>query len=716
MKEKTSHEGPQGSSKRPSHGNDRKGPPRRHEAPKQHARPQRGEHSTPRGSRGGAAGRPHEGGHSRFPSTHKVEGTIRVTAKGVGYVEIEGMKDDIEIAPAQLHTALDYDRVEIVLYSKIEGQRQQGEVVNILLRNKTAFTGVINKENGTFFLFPDDQKMYRPILIPEGNLNGAQHGDKAYVEMTKWTSSRHDPLGSVKTVLGKANEHNAEMSAIALERGFLATFDAATEAAAEAIPAEIPAEEIAKRLDLRPGMPHAALTFTIDPKDAKDFDDALSFKALDNGKVEVGVHIADVSYYVRPGTPVDQVAVGRATSVYLVDRTIPMLPERLSNNLCSLVPDQDRLTFSVIFTMDQHGTITDEWFGRTIIHSEKRFSYEEAQEVIDTKSGPCVDALLTLNNLAKQIRVERMKNGAIEFEAQEVKFELDANGKPLRVHKKVLQDTNKLIEEFMLLANKHVAQLIAVKDQRAESVFVYRVHDAPNEDRLRDLREFLDGIGFPLKLDKDMRVSSKSINTMLREVRGHAEESMIQMATVRAMAKAVYTTKNIGHFGLGFEYYTHFTSPIRRYPDLMVHRLLANYLEGKPVPKEKLADEERLARYCSQMEVQAAEAERASIRYKQCEYFSERIGAEINGTISGVTEWGLYIEDEDTKTEGMVHVKDIPDDYYFFDQKHYRMTGRETGVSYRLGDKVKATIFGVDLKRKQIAMRLVKEPGKHKKA
>ena len=707
MKEKTSHEGPQGSSKRPSHGNDRKGPPRRHEAPKQHARPQRGEHSAPRGSRKGAAGRPHEGGHSRFPSTHKVEGTIRVTAKGVGYVEIEGMKDDIEIAPAQLHTALDYDRVEIVLYSKIEGQRQQGEVVNILLRNKTAFTGVINKENGTFFLFPDDQKMYRPILIPEGNLNGAQHGDKAYVEMTKWTSSRHDPLGSVKSVLGKANEHNAEMSAIALERGFLATFDAATEAAAEAIPAEIPAEEIAKRLDLRPGMPHAALTFTIDPKDAKDFDDALSFKALDNGKVEVGVHIADVSYYVRPGTPVDQVAVGRATSVYLVDRTIPMLPERLSNNLCSLVPDQDRLTFSVIFTMDQHGTITDEWFGRTIIHSEKRFSYEEAQEVIDTKSGPCVDALLTLNNLAKQIRVERMKNGAIEFEAQEVKFELDANGKPLRVHKKVLQDTNKLIEEFMLLANKHVAQLIAVKDQRAESVFVYRVHDAPNEDRLRDLREFLDGIGFPLKLDKDMRVSSKSINTMLREVRGHAEESMIQMATVRAMAKAVYTTKNIGHFGLGFEYYTHFTSPIRRYPDLMVHRLLANYLEGKPVPKEKLADEERLARYCSQMEVQAADAERSSIKYKQCEYFADRIGTEIDGTISGVTEWGIYVEDKVTKAEGMIHVKDIPNDFYFFEEKNYRIVGKASGKIYRLGDKLKAVVSAVDMNRKLIAMKLV---------
>lgn len=647
--------------------------------------------------------RHHEEHHKeKFPPAHDVEGTIRVSSKGVGYVEIEGMKEDIEISPAYLNTALDQDRVKIVLHGKVIGARATGEVVQVLFRNKTRFVGVIDREDGTFLLMPDDARMYRPILIPKQKLLGAEKGDKVFVEMTHWTDPKKEPLGEVLQVLGKPDNHEVEMQAIVLERGFRTSFDPDVIVEAQKIPEEIPESEIRKRRDMR-----KTLAFTIDPKDAKDFDDALSFNKLENGNIEVGVHIADVSYYVTPGDRIDKEALERGTSIYLVDRTIPMLPERLSNNICSLVPEKDRLTFSVILTMNKRGDVLDEWFGRTIIHSAKRFTYEEAQGVIDANKGPHLEALATLNTMARQIRERRIEAGAIAFEADEVKFELDQNGKPIRVYRKIIQDTNKLIEEFMLLANKHVARLIATKDKRAESVFVYRVHDVPNEERMQDLRDFLHGIGYDLRLDKSGMASSRNINRMLEEVRGRAEEAMIQMATVRSMAKAVYTTKNIGHFGLGFEYYTHFTSPIRRYPDLMVHRLLQSYLEGKPVSKKALEREEHLARYCSQMEVQAAEAERASIKYKQCEYFADRIGYEFAGTISGVTEWGIYVEDPETKAEGMVHVRDIPNDFYFFEQKNYRIVGKNKHKSYRLGDKVRVKIATVDLKRKLIGMRLV---------
>ena len=643
-----------------------------------------------------------EDGHPRFPTNHEVEGTIRVSSKGVGYVEVEGMKEDVEIDPAFLGTALDQNRVRIVLHGKITGSRQTGEVTAILFRSKTKFTGVLDREGGSFFLIPDDHRMYKNILIPAQNLHGAQKGEKVFVEMKDWKDARKEPLGEVLRVLGVPDTHEVEMQAIVLERGFDTTFDPDVLLAAEEIPLAIPEDEAAKRRDFR-----ETLTFTIDPHDAKDFDDALSWKKLPEGKIEVGVHIADVSHYVTPGIRIDKEALERGTSVYLVDRTIPMLPERLSNGICSLVEGEDRLTFSAVFTMDPRGKLLGEWFGRTIIHSAKRFSYEEAQAVIDTGKGPHCEALLSLNAIAKILRNKRIEAGAIAFEAEEVKFELDKNGKPLRVYKKVLQDTNKLIEEFMLLANKRVAELIATKDKRAESVFVYRVHDQPNEERMQDLRDFLHGIGYNLKLDKNGQISSHNINKMLEDVRGRAEEAMIQMATVRSMAKAVYATKNIGHFGLGFEYYTHFTSPIRRYPDLMVHRLLESYLKGHPVPKKKLEEQEHLARYSSQMEVAAAEAERASIKYKQCEYFAERIGLEIAGTISGVTEWGIYVEDPETKAEGMVHVRDIPNDYYFFEQKNYRIIGKSKGKSYRLGDKVRVKIATVDLKKKLIGMKLV---------
>lgn len=644
----------------------------------------------------------HGGGqHKKFPTTHVVEGTMRITTKGVGYVRIPDMPEDVEIDPSFLNTALDQDRVKIVLHGKVSGTRQSGEVTEVLFRNKTRFVGIVQEEGGSFFLSPDDFRMYRIILIPKEKLGGAKIGEKVFVQMTEWTDPKKEPLGEVIRVLGAVDVNDVEMEAIVLERGFDTTFPQEVHEAAEKIPTTISKEEILKRRDFR-----NTLTLTIDPKDAKDFDDALSWKKLPDGNVEVGVHIADVSHYVERESILDKEAVARATSVYLVDRTIPMLPERLSNGICSLVPNEDRLTFAAVFTLNTKGEIVDEWFGRTIIHSQKRFSYEEAQGVLDKKEGPCVEALLSLDALAKQIRETRMKEGAIAFETEEVRFELDKSGKPLRVYKKITQDTNKLIEEFMLLANKRVAHLIATKDKRSASVFIYRVHDAPNEDRIRDLRDFLHGIGFELRLNKDGVVTSKDINRMLKDVEGHAEEGMIQIATIRAMTKAIYTTENIGHYGLGFEYYTHFTSPIRRYPDVMVHRLLQGYLDGTEVPKKILEEQEHLARYCSQMEVFAADAERASIRYKQCEYFAERIGATLNGTISGVTEWGIYVEDKETKAEGMVHMRDIPNDFYFFEEKNYRIVGKNHKKIYRLGDKVTVKVTAVDLKRKLIGMKL----------
>ncbi len=697
-----------GGGKKPFHvrdanGGQSQGKPQQGQTQSRPSQPRPSQFNRPQGRRDTGA---HKG--PGLPAGHEAEGTIRVNAKGIGYVEVEGLKDDIEIDGQHLNTALDRDRVTIVLHGKPSYGRQTGEVTKVLFHNKTKFVGVLVMDGGSYFLQPDDFKMYRNILIPQEKLLGAEAGDKVFVEMDEWIDSTRNPVGSVLRVLGKPDLHEVEMEAIVLERGFDTTFDPDVERAAEEIPLAIPPEEITRRIASPIGRDfRQILTFTIDPKDAKDFDDALSWQKLHDGNIEIGVHIADVSHYVTPQSRIDKEALERGTSVYLVDRTIPMLPERLSNGICSLVPDEDRLTFSAVFTMNAQGEVVDEWFGKTIIHSQRRFSYEEAQEVIDRGAGDCVEALLSLNALAKQIRTKRIADGAIAFEAQEVRFELDDNGKPLRVYKKILQDTNKLIEEFMLMANKHVATLIAQKDMRAETAFVYRVHDAPNEERMQDLRDFLLGIGYDLKLDKFGQITAKNINKMLEDVRGRAEEAMIQMATVRSMAKAVYATKNLGHFGLGFEYYTHFTSPIRRYPDLMVHRLLENYLLKLPIEKKRLEEQERLSRYCSQMEVSAAEAERASIRYKQCEYFGERIGLEIDGTISGVTEWGIYVEDSETKTEGMVHVKDIPNDFYFFEEKNYRLVGKNTKKIYRLGDKVRAKIATVDLKRKLIGMKLV---------
>jgi len=638
---------------------------------------------------------------------HYIEGTIRIGGKGIGYVEAEGFADGIEISPGDLNTALHRDRVRVLLLPKVEGKRQSGEVAQILFRYKFKFVGTIKKEDGTYFLVPDDPKMYADIIIPSNEAERVGPNEKVYVNITKWSDPKMNPLGTILTVLGKKGGNDVEMRAIVLEKGLTSEFPKGVEEEAGLIDRHVDEEEIARRRDMR-----TVTTFTVDPVDAKDFDDALSYRELENGDIEVGIHIADVSHYVRPGTKIDTEAAERATSIYLVDRTIPMLPEVLSNDVCSLNPNQDKLTFSAIFVFSKEALknnrieIAEEWFGRTVIHSDKRFSYEEAQEVLDKKTGPYHAELEQLNVIAKLLQKERFERGAIAFEKDEVRFELDEFARPIAVHVKARIDTNKLIEDFMLLANRRVAELMSKKDKNIEQTFIYRVHDVPDGDKVKELAAFLKTIGHELKIGPQ-GVTSKDINKLLNDIKGTEEEGMIQTATIRTMAKAVYATKNIGHFGLSFDHYTHFTSPIRRYPDTMVHRLLATYLEGKKVPKEALQEYEAASRYSSEREQTAAEAERGSIKYKQVEYMKDKVGQTFDGVISGVTKWGLYVEEKESRAEGLVHVKNMANDYYTLDEKTYSLKGDRTGKKYTLGDKVRIKIIRADMEKRMLDYALV---------
>ncbi|MEK7115635.1 MAG: VacB/RNase II family 3'-5' exoribonuclease, partial [Patescibacteria group bacterium] len=515
--------------------------------------------------------------------------------------------------------------------------KETGEIREIISRSKAGFAGVIEKEGGVYFLVPSDIKMYTDIVIPQEKLKGAKEGQKVFVIITDWKDPQKNPIGEVDEVLGEPGEHNAEMKGIALEKGFRKEFPSPVEREAEALKKKVLSEEeIKKRRDFR-----KITTFTIDPFDAKDFDDALSFKDLGGGKVEIGIHIADVSHYVRPDTFLNKEAIKRSTSLYLVDRTIPMLPEAISNDLCSLNPDEDKLTMSAVFVLDQNARVLEEWFGKTIIHSDKRFSYEEAQEILDNKKGEFYHELSALNSLAKKLTQERFEEGAISLDQEEVKFVLDEAGVPIKVYKKTRQDTNKLIEEFMLLANKKVASFVA--NMEKESVFVYRVHDNPDYDRMHNLTLFLKSLGYSVKT-KDGIVEGKELNKLIASLEGKPGKDTIQTAIVRSMAKAVYTTKNIGHFGLAFKHYTHFTSPIRRYPDVMVHRLLDEYLRGEKIKEDEWHLYEAMCVYSSQREKEASDAERASIKYKQVEYMSSRVGQVFDGVISSVTDWGIYVE------------------------------------------------------------------------
>ena len=630
-----------------------------------------------------------------------ITGTVDMTADGSAYiVPKDELENDIFVAPRKLRQALHGDFVKVHVYERKKGKKREGEIVEIVQRAKTDFTGTIDISKSYAFFLPDDRKMLHDIFIPLDNLNGAKDGEKVVVSIIEWPNNAKNPIGKVKSVLGKKGENNTEMNAILADFGFPLDFPKSVEKAAEEISEKISKEEIASRRDFR-----NILTFTIDPFDAKDFDDAISYQVLENGNYEIGVHIADVSHYVTPDSILDKEALQRATSVYLVDRVIPMLPERLSNNLCSLRPNEDKLTFSAVFEMDEKANVINQWFGRTIIHSDRRFTYEEAQEIIENKAGDHADAILKLNELAYILRERKFKNGAISFESEEVKFHLDENGKPLGVYTKVRKDAHKLIEDFMLLANRKVAEYIGKQGKGKNKLgFIYRFHDVPNTETLSTFSNFAARFGHKLNTRTD-KEAAKSLNALMTKIEGSKEQNLLTSLAIRSMAKAIYTTKGTSHYGLAFDYYTHFTSPIRRYPDVMVHRLLQFYLDGGT--KINIDHYEKMAEHSSQMEKKAAEAERASIKYKQAEFLQDQIGIKYTGIVSGVTEWGMYVEIQENKCEGMVRLRDITDDFYTLDEKNYAIIGQRKKKTYQLGDEVQIKVKKVDLEKRQIDFTLL---------
>ena len=633
--------------------------------------------------------------------SHYYDGIVEVTTRGNAYVVCEDLEHDIYIPSRNLNHALNNDLVKVYVYKRKKNKKQEGDIVEILKRAKTEFVGVLQKSKNFGFVVPDDHKMYADIFVSPKELADAQDGDKVLAEITDWPANSKNPFGKITRVLGKPGDHDTEIHSILLEYGLPYSFPEHVEAYASKLPIEITEEEILKRRDMRED-----LTFTIDPKDAKDFDDALSFKVLENGHYEIGIHIADVSHYVKEDTALEEEAYLRATSVYLVDRVVPMLPEILSNNVCSLRPNEEKLTFSVVFEMDEKGYILNQWFGRTVIYSDKRFAYEDAQEIIEgTTTGvdqPLQEAILTLDSLAKKLRKRRMSEGAISFDKTEVKFNLDENANPIGVYVKESRDANKLIEEFMLLANKKVAEFIGKK----KKTYIYRIHDEPNIDKLALLQGIITKFGY--RIDTNSRQStSESLNKLLSDVHGRPESNMIETLTIRSMSKAIYTTENIGHYGLAFDYYTHFTSPIRRYPDVMAHRLLQHYLDGgKSVQAEKY---EEKCKHSSEREYMASKAERDSIKYMQIKYMQNHDDQEFEGVISGVTEWGIYVEIIENKCEGMVRIKDITSDYFIFDEKQYALIGQADKRMYQLGDQVTVTVKNTDLERKHLDFNLVED-------
>ena len=595
---------------------------------------------------------------------------------------------------------MDGDKVKVQLFAKRKGAEPEGEVVEILESKERTFVGKLQVAKGFAFLITENKTLANDIFIPKDKLKGGKNGDKAIVRIVEWPDEAKNPLGEVIDILGIAGQNTAEMHAILAEFGLPYKYPSSVEKAADKIPEAISPEEIENREDFR-----GITTFTIDPKDAKDFDDALSARRLDNGNWEVGVHIADVTHYVKTDGVIDKEAQSRATSVYLVDRTIPMLPERLCNQICSLRPDEEKLCFSAVFELNSDAVVQNSRICRTIIKSDRRFTYEEAQEVIETGEGDYKEEILALNDLAKKLRERRFKSGAINFDRYEVKFEIDEQGKPVRVYFKVSKDANKLIEEFMLLANRTVAEFVGRPPKgKTKKTFVYRIHELPDPDKMENFASFIRRFGYKLKTDGTKTDVSKGINSLLDNVQGKPEENLIETVAIRAMQKARYSTENIGHYGLAFEYYTHFTSPIRRYPDMMVHRLLERYLAGgRSVIQKKYED---LCDHCSSMEQVAANAERASIKYKQVEFMQDKLGMIFDGVISGVTEWGLYVELNENKCEGLVPIRDLDDDYYEFDEKNYCLLGRRKKRQYRLGDPITIKVAQANLERKQLDFQL----------
>ena len=614
----------------------------------------------------------------------------------------ESLEEDIFIADGNLGNALNNDIVKVVVFPARKGKRPEGQVVEVMQRSKKQIVGTISIRKGVAYFIPDNAYFRRDIIIPGRLLNKAKNGDKVVVVIVDWPAKTRSPLGEVTHVLGKPGDNNVEMMAILAENDFPLKFPDKVEKEANDIPKEIPESEIRKRRDFR-----NVTTFTIDPADAKDFDDALSFEVLEDGLYRIGIHIADVTHYVRPGTALDAEAYDRATSVYLVDRTIPMLPEALSNNLCSLRPHEDKLCYSAVFDLDDNAKVHKEWFGHTVINSDRRFNYEEAQEIIESGKGDLAEVILKLNALAQVMRKKRFDNNAINFETEEVKFKLDDEGHPIGVYLKEQKEANWLIEEFMLLANRRVAEKIGKKKAagKAPNVFVYRIHDKPLDEKVNTFKTFVKKLGFELKTSSAKSLSS-SLNAMLADQKGKADYDMLSKLSIRMMARACYSTDNIGHYGLAFPYYTHFTSPIRRYPDMMVHRLLDRYLANKESVNQDQYEE--YCKHCSQMEQQATQAERDSIKYKQAEYLADKVGQVFEATVSGISKWGIYAELKESKCEGMIPMRSFDDDFYYIDEENYTLVGLHHGHSLRFGDSIKVKVVAVDLIKKQMDFDIVR--------
>ncbi len=636
----------------------------------------------------------------------KIQGTltgiIDFNQSGNAYVNVEGIADDIFIHSKNVKDALQGDKVMIVTYN-FKGKKLEGSVVQVLERNKTEFVGTLDyidhKEFG--FVVADKKIIHTDIFVKKENFHGANPGDKVVVKMLGWRKGDKNPEGEITQVLGAPGEHETEIHSILAEYGLPYHFPEEVEKEADKIDREIHEHEVKKRWDMR-----EVLTFTIDPKDAKDFDDALSIRKLSNGNWEIGVHIADVSHYVTPGSLIDEEAYQRATSVYLVDRVVPMLPEVLSNGVCSLRPNEDKYTFSAVFEMDDEAHIHKEWFGRTVIHSDRRFTYEEAQERIESETGDLADEILTLDRLAKIMRSQRIKNGAITFDRSEVRFNLDENNEPIGVYFKVSKDSNHLIEEFMLLANRKVSEYISLtrKGEYTNNTFIYRIHDDPDPVKLEALRDFVSTFGYKMNLANTKKVA-ESMNALLQGVQGKPEENMIETLAMRSMSKAVYSTNPIGHYGLGFEYYSHFTSPIRRYPDLIAHRLLQHYLDGGKSPNRNEIEEK--SKHCSAMERLAADAERDSIKFMQVKFMEKHLGEVFEGVISGVAEFGFWVAIPENGAEGLIKLRDLVDDSYNYDAKTHAVYGSRTGNQYQLGDQVKIKVMKANLIQKQLDFKIV---------
>jgi ribonuclease R len=631
----------------------------------------------------------------------ELDGIIMFNRSGIAFVEIAGHAQDILIPEHYTGKAFHEDRVLIRLLSAKKGARQKGKVVEVLERARESFPCVLHQHENHFFAVPDNQKMASDFYIPSNLLNGAVKGDKVVVKFEEWENIKMNPIGSVQHVLGRPGDMRAEGDAILAEFGFPLQFPKEVEDECLKIDRSISATEVSKRRDMR-----SVLTFTIDPDDAKDFDDAISFQIMENGNYEIGVHIADVTHYVQPDSKIEREAQNRATSVYLVDRVIPMLPETLSNDLCSLRPNEDKYTFSAVFEIDKTARILNTWLGKTVIHSKRRFTYDEVQTILESGKGELHEELNTVNTLAKILRDQRMEQGAIAFDKSEVKFKLDNSKKPIDVFFKVQKDAHKLIEEFMLLANKAVAIKVGKKNKDSDKVktFVYRIHDQPDPIKLKELGQFVARFGYRLEFGAPQKIAN-SINEMLTKVKGQPEQNIVEMLAIRTMAKAEYSTNNIGHFGLSFPHYSHFTSPIRRYPDMIAHRLLFSYLEGGKSASEGPVD--KLCKHSGIMERKAADAERQSTKLYQVIYMQEAVGEVFDGVISGVTEWGVFVEITENKCEGLVRLRDIDGDYYFYDQKNMSIVGQRTKKSFQLGQKVSIKVVAADIENRRIDLKIL---------